>query len=247
MSKLSTYRSAVDNLGLGGLFQRGIARRTALGSSATIGTRWSDHALRVRGGTSDMAVFDQIFMEREYRCLDQVDGVRTIVDAGANVGYSSAYLLSRFTDATVICLEPDKANFVQLQRNLAPFGDRVTAVQGALWSEPCTLNFKTETLADGKEWGRQVEQSGSGDVQAFDIPSVMKMVGFEEIHLLKIDIEGAERAVFSAPDLDWLRNVRNIVVELHGQECRSIFLDAIGDRYALSECGELTVCLSRSS
>jgi hypothetical protein len=63
------------------------------------------------------------------------------------------------------------------------------------------------------------------------------------VDLLKVDIEGAEKTVFlSAP---WLDLVKNIVIELHGDEERRVFLNAIDGRgYAVTECGELTVCLT---
>jgi FkbM family methyltransferase len=190
-----------------------------------------------------LQVFDQIFVDREYRCVDGLSGIRTIVDAGANVGYSSAYFLSHFPDAEVIALEPDPENFKALERNLAAWGDRVTTLQVALWSEPAALNFRSETLHEGGEWGRQVEADRSGSVEALDIPSILDRFGLTGIDLLKIDIEGAEREVFASPD--WLDRVRNMVIELHGSEEERIFSNAIQGRdYSISRCEELTVCLS---
>jgi hypothetical protein len=40
-------------------------------------------------GSSDLHVFRQIFVEREYGCLDDLADVRLIIDCGANAGYSS--------------------------------------------------------------------------------------------------------------------------------------------------------------
>lgn len=58
-----------------------------------------------------------------------------------------------------------------------------------------------------------------------DDPAAMKTItiskllqdsGFEEIDLLKIDIEGAEKEVFGAADVDeWLSKVRILTIELH--------------------------------
>jgi FkbM family methyltransferase len=211
--------------------------------TAVIPTRLSDHQLVARGGTSDRDVFYQIFVDREYRCIDHLTGIRTIIDAGANVGYSSAYLLTRFPDAKVIALEPDAGNFNVLQANLAPWGDRVTCLKAALWSEPTTLDFRSETLDQGAEWGRQVEQAASGEVVAVDIPTLLRDHCLETIDLLKVDIEGAEREVFRSPD--WLPHVRNMVVEIHGPDEDRIFHQAVdGLPYLISHCDELTVCLA---
>jgi hypothetical protein len=53
------------------------------------------HRLWARTRSSDLHVFSQIFVEREYECLNLFDG-DLILDLGANVGYSSAYFLSRY-------------------------------------------------------------------------------------------------------------------------------------------------------
>ena len=47
------------------------------------------HRLFVRRGSSDLDVFDQIFIQNEYGCLDDLTDVRFVIDCGANVGYSS--------------------------------------------------------------------------------------------------------------------------------------------------------------
>ena len=56
-------------------------------------------------------------------------------------------------------------------------------------------------------------------MQAFRTTTVSKILaesGFDEIDLMKIDIEGAEKEVFSAPDVDeWLSKVKVLVIELH--------------------------------
>lgn len=237
-AKLNMYRKVVSEIGVRGLFER---RRANRHGNSTITTRLSAFPMFVRQGTSDLLVFDQVFIDREYRCIDHLKNVRLIIDAGANVGYSSAYLLTRFPDSRVVALEPDPANFVGLCRNLRPWSDRATLVQAALWSEPAMLDFRAETTATGDEWGRQVE-ARVGDVRALDMPSLIAQHG--PIDLLKIDIEGAEKHVFAA-DVSWLDSVRNIVIELHSENDRNIFAHAIGGQdYAVSKCEELTVCLS---
>jgi hypothetical protein len=54
------------------------------------------HALLCRPGTSDKWIFDQIFIQREYRSLDDLEEAGLIIDCGANVGNSAAYLLTHF-------------------------------------------------------------------------------------------------------------------------------------------------------
>ena len=83
-----------------------------------------DHPLRMRTGkSSDRGVLRQIFTNREYESV-QLTNPLTIIDLGANVGYSSAYFLSRYAEAKVISIEPDPSNFRLLQQNLAPYATR---------------------------------------------------------------------------------------------------------------------------
>src|SRR5712692_3216497 len=46
--------------------------------------------------SSDMSVFHQIFIIEEYSGLRDLGNVSLVLDLGANVGFSSAYLLSCF-------------------------------------------------------------------------------------------------------------------------------------------------------
>ena len=64
-----------------------------------------------RFGTSDRAVFNQIFIEQEYACLNHVKDPKLIMDCGANVGYSSLWFLNRYPGAHMIAIEPDAGNF----------------------------------------------------------------------------------------------------------------------------------------
>ena len=61
--------------------------------------------------------------------------------------------------------------------------------------------------------------------------------------LMKIDIEGAEEAIFSADVSGWLPRVRNLCIELHGEKCRKAFFGALTDYdFDHSISGELDIC-----
>lgn len=206
------------------------------------------YALWARHGTSDIHVFRQIFADREYRPFDDLDRMSSglVIDAGANVGYSSAYFLSRFPKCQVISIEPDPENASLMRRNLSPYAPRVQFVEAAVWSESCKLSFDSKSYRDGAHWSRQVRRSADGEaaeVQAVDVMTLLDKSGHEQIWILKIDIERAERVLFSAGCEQWLRRVQNLVIELHDQECRDVFFSVVSDReFAISYCGELTFC-----
>jgi FkbM family methyltransferase len=200
--------------------------------------------LKCRAGSSDLDVFRQIYVHREYRCLDHVEEPSLIVDCGANVGFSAVYFLTRYSKARLIAIEPDAGNHASLVENLKPFADRSEAILAAVWPNSQELVFTH--FRDGREWSRSVrepEQGETGTVPAIDIPTIMERAGVDRIPLLKIDIEGAEGPLFAENSEAWLGKVDNLVVELHGEECSRIFHDAIASHgFEVSECEELTVC-----
>jgi FkbM family methyltransferase len=215
------------------------------GRPAHIHSGQSKFPLIWRPGTSDLWMFRQIFAEREYSCLDDLTTARLIIDCGANVGYSSAYFLSRFPEARVVAIEPDAENFVVLKENLASFGDRVTLKETGVWSHSCGLVIVADSRSF-QECSRQVREARDCETPLFhatDIGSVFRESGADRISILKIDIEKSEKEVFARNYESWLDRVDNLVIELHDDECRRVFAAAIEPYpFQVSECGELTVC-----
>ena len=217
-------------------------------SSVTLQPRQSKYPLTVRlGGSSDMSVLRQIFLEEEYGCLRTISLPALILDLGANVGYSSAFFLSCFPNATVVAVEPDPENFDVCRKNLAPYADRAKIVLGAVWSKRCKLALSRGTFGDGRGWATQVVESegkeNEATVEAWDVAGLRRMGGGKSIDLLKVDIERSELEVFGESSLSWLREVRNICIELHGADCQEVFLRALnGFVYHLETSGELTIC-----
>jgi FkbM family methyltransferase len=196
-----------------------------------------------RRKSTDILVFGQIFAYREYRCLDEITNPKLIIDCGANIGCSSSYFLTRFPDAKVIAIEPDPDNFKILEMNLAPYKDRVQPLKAAIWSHSGKV-----ALGEGETWSRKVKEiSGNDDndntVPSVDIGTLLDESGHERISILKIDVEGAEKDIFSSNFHSWLSRTDNLVIELHGAECTSIVEKAMSEMgcFEASHCDELTV------
>jgi FkbM family methyltransferase len=216
-------------------------------------TRFARFPLVARRHTTDQRVFAQIFVEREYTPVDGWTDVETVVDCGANVGYSSAYFLTAFPESRVIALEPEPDNYRVLSRNLEPYGSRAVAVNTALWSRPGYLQLRESDYRGGGAWSRQVDEPAhgeSGSVEAIDMPSLMERFGLQRVSLLKMDIEGAETVVFSERTSDWLPRVDALVVELHDDThfgpATPVFARAIApEGFEVTESGELSICRRR--
>ncbi len=202
----------------------------------------------LRYGSTDHQVFHQIFLLEEYACLTEIDPPALIFDCGANVGYSSLYLLNQYPNARIVAVEPDSENFRLCKKNLAPYKGSVLLIQSGVWSHATGL--KVCPSPEG-EWAVQVEECQADqlpDLYAVSIEDLLHQSGASQIDLLKVDIEGSEAVVFSTNTEGWLPTVKNIVIELHGEACEAEFFRAMKNyRYLQSTFGELTVCRSITS
>ena len=195
-----------------------------------------------RYGSSDLKVFNQIFFLDEYGPVRTSSDAKLIVDCGANVGYSTAYFLSKYPTAQVIAVEPDRRNYEVLTRNTAGYGARAVAINAAVWSHKTRLALHRH---DRGEWATQVKEANvaeSADIDAVDIPEILNRSKHDRIDLLKIDIEGAEGELFSHNYESWIDRVETIVIELHGDSYERIFHEALkGRKFGFGTSGELTI------
>jgi len=200
---------AVRREGLSGLSVLRMAHRR--GPEASLRLRSLRHPFVVRPGSEDVAtVVTNVFRE-EYGQLPATFHPTRIVDAGAYIGDTTAYFLTRFPDATVIALEPGRESYAQAVRNLAPYGERVTLLNRALWNSETHLRFS------GSETAASVASSGAL-VETDTVPGIMRQFNLHTIDLLKIDIEGAEAVVIPAGAGAWLRRIRMLLLEIHGAD-----------------------------
>jgi FkbM family methyltransferase len=204
------------------------------------------HPVLFRYGSSDSPVLYQSLIRQEYSCLEPSEEPKLIIDCGANVGYSSIYFLDKYPKVHVIAVEPDEDNFRVCAKNLLPYSQRVTLIRSAIWSHKAGLTVCRGQNRESLEWEAQVRECQPGeeaDIYATDISSLLEESGFNTIDILKIDIERAELVVFSKNYENWLSKVKNIVIELHNEECEKVFFKALSKyKYDLSRAGELTVC-----
>jgi len=166
----------------------------------------------LRGATSDIYCFEKVFLSREYESPIPI-APETIVDGGANIGMATLYFASKFPAARILAIEPESANARLLRCNCEGLAN-VTIIEAALWPVK-----RTVTLSDpgGGACAFSVMDDGAMkkicDVATVTIQELCERLG-GRIGLLKLDIEGAERELFSH-DTGWLGNIDSIVVELH--------------------------------
>ena len=181
------------------------------------------HSFLLRKKSSDLQVFRQIWINKEFRPVVEIVKrhqiqVETIFDAGANVGLSTIYLKRYFPQAQVVCVEPDKSNVTQLKHNLAANClDQCTVLEGGVWSHRGWLDMDY-SFRDGLEWSRALKPSTNGDgtIPVFSVEDIMKQNEWASLDLLKMDIEGAEDVIFSEKKhLSFLKKIKVFTIEIH--------------------------------
>jgi FkbM family methyltransferase len=183
------------------------------------------HPIYVRPGSTDLEEVVYSTVRQAYgHCLPS-SPVRVIIDAGANIGDSTAWYLSKFPEARVIAIEPDPANFRLLELNCRPYGDRVSLLCAALWSETGRLSIRNPGAGDSVYVG---EWDGNNDCRSISMPDLMQSHGVSQVDILKLDIEDAERALFSPVQDSWVAHVRAIAMEIHSGPSLEAVLAATG-------------------
>lgn len=141
------------------------------------------------------------------------DNIRTIVDAGAHIGDETARFLCFHPFARILAIEADPVNVATLRANYA-HEPGVTVLHRALWPTAGQVCIAPGSCAQASH----VAEAGM-PVDTITPETVLEQCG-GMIDLFKLDIEGAEAALFADPRRAsaWLRHVRILVMECPDQD-----------------------------
>jgi FkbM family methyltransferase len=178
-----------------------------------------------RAQGSDFAVLRQVLGHQDAAIkLDHPP--KLVVDAGANVGYSSLLFMLHYPSATIVGIEPDRTNCELFRKNCGAYSN-IRLLEGAVWPRSKALAI---TNPEADPWAFQVNETATGErddlVRGYTIPEIIDIHGGGRVDLLKLDIEGAEYALFTEGAEEWLPRVDVILVELHDhlvKGCRAAF------------------------
>jgi FkbM family methyltransferase len=166
----------------------------------------------VRANGLDHLLLMQIFVEQEYRL--PAANVRRIVDLGANIGMATVYLSRLFPDAEIACVEPSPQNIPVLKQAIALNGIRARVFEAAIGPAEGSVDLFLSSRPDCTSIVHAVDSVGVVKVPQLSMGQVMRQMGWDDIDLLKLDIEGAERFLL-AENNSWLDKVRAVVGEGH--------------------------------
>jgi FkbM family methyltransferase len=203
--------------------------------------------VKLRRHSSDLAVFAQIFVDNDYnlrrfrrfdeirRSFDDIERTSTplILDCGANIGLSSLYFAKNWRSAHVVAVEPDPGNFALLRRNVEGQAN-IQPVQAAVGGKDGPVRIMNK---EAQAWARRTERApgeGPDSIPGLSVQSLISLTPPPRLYrpfLIKIDIEGAEKDLFSC-NLDWISQFSVLIIELHdwmlpGERTSRGFLEAI--------------------
>lgn len=142
------------------------------------------------------------------------------------------FFAHNYPNAKIIVLEPDHVNFKALTKNISGYRNIVALEVGAWWREAQLQVINP----DAKSWSFQFEEVVTGGIPCVTIKNLIDKYAGEGETMVKIDIEGAEKEIFSRSP-DWLNSVSVVQLEIH--HCWKQVFDALSNfDYRASISGE---------
>lgn len=232
------FNSGTINLAFSILFGRGKMIKVNLSAYP--------YPFYLRREGSDIEVFFEIMLLMGYKFRTKLDHTpKTIIDCGANIGLASIYFKSRFPDVHIIAVEPEKNNFILMSENLQQYKDIICENIG-IWNKETYVSVRFPDSINSGFSFKEAPEYSEGSIKALSITDLMKKHSLEQIDILKIDIEGAEKELFTFGYEYWLSRTRLIIIELHDKSvegCSKALFNALSKyNFSTEVRGENLLC-----
>jgi FkbM family methyltransferase len=200
----------------------------------------------LRPGSPDIGTFEHVFVWEGYR-IELPFVPQTILDLGGNVGLASVWFAEQYPEARIVAVEPDPENFGVLLKN-SESRESIFGIHAAVGARDGMS--KCENPSALSHSFRFVEADSDGNIRVLSVKSIMAMAKAMLPDLVKIDIEGAEQALFADDSSlgEWLPHTRAIAVEIHSAAARSTIEQALPvAEWQHRQCGETDFFVRRGA
>ncbi|MEI7735367.1 MAG: FkbM family methyltransferase [Ferruginibacter sp.] len=171
------------------------------------------HFFKMRNNPYDYATFEEVILQQTYNIpLNFLP--KNIIDGGGNIGLTACFFATKFTGATIVSVEPDDDNFNILNDNIKPYSN-ISAIKAGIWNKSAYLKITNTTAGNNAFTIEETLSPETGTLKALSITDIMAKMKWDYIDILKLDIEGSEKEVFSDDFENWLPKTKVIVIELH--------------------------------
>jgi FkbM family methyltransferase len=171
------------------------------------------------------AVFTQsysLIRDNAFKYIPQDLQPNVIMDLGASYGIIALSYATRYPNAKILAFEPDPQGY-EYAKSLVDINrmDNVSLFNVAVDTKPGTRDLHTnrERCEYSSFFQNEANTGGNSDViqvECIDIADFIRVHDIDSIDVLKVDIEGAEFAVFEHLDRQKLWPIiKNVFAEIH--------------------------------
>lgn len=180
------------------------------------------HNIKIRKNYTDKEVVQYVLQDQYHLppAFIKIPENAYILDLGSNIGLTIAHFKHLYPASKIIGFEMNAENYALAKRNIK-FLDNVTIENKAVWTEDTVVKFKINSNYDSYKIINNLDKTDVdevNEVQSICLKSIIKNHKIECIDYLKMDIEGAEKAILLSKDLSWMNVVYAMNIELHLNE-----------------------------
>jgi FkbM family methyltransferase len=160
----------------------------------------------------EFRLLHDLFIKHTYEC--QLSNPKTIIDLGANLGFTTIYFARRYPDATIYAIEANPEMYKKLTNNVKNLPN-VKIFNYAITNQNGHINFYADRNKPdcGSIYKNDSDSNVSFSVQSKTLRSFMAENQIAEVDLLKFDVEGAEATIFKDPYS--ISNINHLIGEIH--------------------------------
>lgn len=166
--------------------------------------------LKIRTFSGDFDVFYEVFWRKMYEIPENyLQNPKVIIDLGAHAGYTAVFFGLKYPNAKIFSVEASPKNYEVLKWNASKFNN-IKVYNNAVYHTQTSIGFEDSSIS----YNQKISERSTSKIDTITIDKILSENQIQEVDLLKVDIEGAEKELFSK-NKEWLHKVRNIIIELH--------------------------------
>jgi FkbM family methyltransferase len=164
--------------------------------------------LSYRMNRGDLQGIREVWCDEVYR-LPFATPPGALLDLGANIGLTSLWLATHANFSQIIAVEPSHENAQMIAKNFQRNNIAAHILEAAVGPSDGTIRFSSST------WSNLGNVGDVGTpVRMVSVQTILDEFGVDNVGVAKVDIEGAEQALFLGPS-EWLTHTCSLVVEFH--------------------------------
>jgi FkbM family methyltransferase len=174
--------------------------------------------------------------------------IKTIIDGGANIGSETFRFRIHYPNAKIIAIEASSDNFKILEKNFSSDPNTIL-INKAIWKSSGKI-YLYDGGGSQSFYVNEHENEGKlvGKIEAVGLNDIMKNQTIDEVDVLKLDVEGAEKEIFSE-NIEWLSKVNCLIFEVPDSDApfttQQIYqqINSLGLKYRSYVCSECLVLI----